>query len=83
MTNLVCCDVCGLFVTDPVHDEFHDAIAAQAGTPYEPGVQQAPPGECSYCDAERARGNTFFPSHDASPRCQSGRHNHCTCDTCF
>lgn len=23
------------------------------------------------------------PSHEASPRCKSGRHPHCTCDTCF
>ncbi len=23
------------------------------------------------------------PSHDASPNCRSGRHSHCSCDTCF
>lgn len=40
-----------------------------------------PPGECVTCD--RHRGETMMPSHDASPRCESGRHNHCTCDTCF
>ena len=27
--------------------------------------------------------NTFFPPHRASSLCQSGGHNHCTCDTCF
>ena len=37
--------------------------------------------ECSIC-ARYAPGD-FFPPHDASPRCESGRHNHCTCDTCF
>jgi hypothetical protein len=23
------------------------------------------------------------PSHDASARCESGCHSHCSCDTCF
>lgn len=25
----------------------------------------------------------FAPRHKASSRCQSGKHSHCTCDTCF
>lgn len=25
----------------------------------------------------------WAPRHKASPRCQSGKHPHCTCDTCF
>ncbi len=25
----------------------------------------------------------FVPSHKASNRCESGKHPHCTCDTCF
>ena len=42
---------------------------------------KAEPGECVYCDRER---NTdFHPPHDASARCQSSKHNHCSCDTCF
>jgi hypothetical protein len=40
-------------------------------------------GECKFCDHERAQGNDFHPSHDASLRCESGKHNHCTCDVCF
>jgi len=44
---------------------------------------KAQPGECVYCDGERAAGNDFHPSHDASDRCESGRHSHCSCDTCF
>lgn len=44
---------------------------------------KAPLGECSYCDRERAAGNDFHPSHDASRRCESGRHNHCSCEACF
>lgn len=24
-----------------------------------------------------------MPSHTAKPGCESGRHNHCTCDVCF
>lgn len=40
-------------------------------------------GECKYCDDERLAGSTFHPRHNASPRCESGGRNHCTCDTCF
>jgi hypothetical protein len=38
---------------------------------------------CTFCDTEKAAGNSFFPSHYPSSRCQSGSYNHCTCDTCF
>lgn len=27
--------------------------------------------------------DVFAPRHTASTRCQSGRRDHCTCDTCF
>lgn len=38
--------------------------------------------ESDDCNFRRsARG--FAPSHAASPRCQSGKRPHCTCDTCF
>ncbi len=36
---------------------------------------------CATC-AELARGS-FGPSHDPSPRCESGKRPHCTCDICF
>lgn len=36
---------------------------------------------CETC-AELARGS-WGPSHDPSPRCESGKRPHCTCDTCF
>lgn len=39
-----------------------------------------PVGECAYCDANR---DEMMPPHDASSRCESGKHPHCTCDTCF
>ena len=44
---------------------------------------KAPRGECEYCDREREAGLAFHPSHDACPRCESGKHNHCSCDACF
>ena len=25
----------------------------------------------------------FAPRHKASKRCESGKHNHCSCDVCF
>lgn len=27
--------------------------------------------------------NIFAPRHKPSSRCESGKHPHCTCDTCF
>lgn len=38
---------------------------------------------CSYCDSEKERNSSFFPSHKANPGCESGKHTHCTCDSCF
>jgi hypothetical protein len=35
---------------------------------------------CPSCDREKG---DFHPSHDASESCESGKRNHCTCDTCF
>jgi hypothetical protein len=51
--------------------------------PYKPHRHKAPEGECAYCDAERAKNNEYHPHHDASPRCESGKRPHCTCDTCW
>ena len=44
---------------------------------------KAPLGECRYCDRERTAATDYHPSHDASDACQSGKHSHCSCDTCF
>lgn len=38
---------------------------------------------CTGCTFERDRGNTFYPRHKASDRCESGKRNHCSCDACF
>lgn len=38
---------------------------------------------CTTCDYIRDKKDGFGPSHDASDRCESGRYDHCTCDTCF
>lgn len=40
-----------------------------------PGV-----GGCEYCKEVSVFGG---PGHSGSPNCRSGRHPHCTCDTCF
>lgn len=37
---------------------------------------------CATCDHIKASGG-FGPNHDASRGCESGKHNHCTCDFCF
>jgi hypothetical protein len=38
---------------------------------------------CPFCDRERAEGNSFHPPHDAARGCESGHHEHCSCDVCF
>lgn len=44
-------------------------------------TEAAPIGDhCSVCEKYAGQ---FAPAHDASPRCQSGGHNHCSCDVCF
>jgi hypothetical protein len=71
-----------------------EMFARATGRPWPPKEEPKPepprrrrrlptPGECVYCDAEREHGDGHHPSHDASPRCESGGHNHCTCDVCF
>lgn len=46
----------------------------------EPGGRRIVEDHCPSCSAEKGG---IHPPHFASPRCESGRHNHCTCDTCF
>jgi hypothetical protein len=46
-----------------------------------PRLRFAAPGTCRYCD--QCRTDPMMPYHEASDRCESGKHNHCTCDTCF
>ena len=36
--------------------------------------------DCKYCQANKGQ---MAPRHFASSRCESGRHNHCTCNICF
>lgn len=40
-------------------------------------------GTCAICDAACAKDVTFHPPHDPSPRCESGKRAHCSCDICF
>jgi len=46
-------------------------------------IKQMPLGECKYCDIMRLDQIEFHPSHTAKWYCESGKYNHCTCDTCF
>lgn len=39
--------------------------------------------DCAYCDMIRTTAGGHGPYHDASHRCESGKHSHCTCDSCF
>jgi hypothetical protein len=75
----------GNMISD-LHDEVerlsteNDKLKKELGA-YTKRRQRLPPGECKTCD--EWRDEKFHPAHDASPRCQSGKHAHCTCDTCF
>lgn len=61
------------------------AILSRAA-PTQCDVQSEPPkrrrriSDCAYCATINDKG---APMHDASPRCESGKRLHCTCDTCF
>lgn len=44
-------------------------------------IRCKPEGECAYCDQHRY--DEMMPKHDPSPRCESGKRPHCTCDICF
>jgi hypothetical protein len=68
-------------VSDEDPTEFIDEVLDGVFGPVPKRVFKAPAGECGYCDKQKEGG--FFPPHDASVNCESGRHNHCTCDTCF
>lgn len=41
--------------------------------------------DCAYCREAYSHPtlNAFMPQHTASPRCRSGKRNHCSCDSCF
>lgn len=64
-------------------DEFLDGWQAQALD----AVRRPTPSrrqwveDCPYCAHYTPA--EMFPPHDASPRCESGRRDHCTCDICF
>lgn len=49
--------------------------------PHPKHARRRPKGECAYCD--QYGDDPMMPRHNASERCESGKHPHCTCDTCF
>lgn len=36
--------------------------------------------DCNQCIENKGK---FYPDHEASPYCESGKRPHCTCDRCF
>ena len=47
---------------------------------YTTGKQES---TCRTCRETQRDPSHFGPYHDASPRCESGKRSHCSCDTCF
>ena len=74
---------------DPIEAYFMDAVRLQALIHTGEDVLAPKPTRrlciqgCAYCERELLDGNRHFPPHDASPRCESGKRDHCSCDTCF
>lgn len=62
-------------------ERYRKEFAAQQ-QPNLTGVRRDGVEGCSVCERIKADGG-FGPSHDASPGCESGKHEHCSCDTCF
>jgi hypothetical protein len=63
-------------------DNTENAENAPAETPVNPFAPRPRTAEgCSYC--EQFGGSLMMPPHFASPSCQSGGRNHCTCGICF
>lgn len=44
-------------------------------------IKRAEIDACPTCAARKP--GEMMPPHFASPNCESGRHNHCSCDLCF
>jgi hypothetical protein len=63
------------FDPDAAHDDRKPRILTDARRKYVEG--------CTYCESIREDTHGWGPYHDASHRCESGKHPHCTCDTCF
>ncbi len=72
--------------------KFEKTSCSQCGQEFGPGDHgyshcdghrrsRRPLGECSYCD--KYGGDPMSPRHEASERCEGGKHPHCTCDVCF
>jgi hypothetical protein len=40
-------------------------------------------GNCPYCVSCLSKGDKYFPRHNASMNCESGGHDHCSCDICY
>ncbi|MEK6880048.1 MAG: hypothetical protein AABY22_10590 [Nanoarchaeota archaeon] len=39
---------------------------------------------CKFClEQDPLNSGVMFPPHEASESCESGKHEHCTCDVCF
>jgi hypothetical protein len=53
---------------------FHEAVLAKFGKSH----SKYP--DCRECISVSVFGG---PRHEASKNCKSGKHNHCSCDTCF
>ena len=54
----------------------HDADVVEV--PFRPAGRVQADNGCAVC-----RGGGAIPFHEASPRCESGGRNHCSCDRCF
>jgi hypothetical protein len=59
--------------------EYERRETAEAAREAAEADRKAEMAACPTCQRDDPRG----PAHFASRRCESGRRNHCTCDTCY
>jgi hypothetical protein len=73
-----------LFLTEAIEPLYADGvvpIAVPPGATVMHGLRQQEAPDCETCVVLRFA--EFGPPHDPSPRCESGKHPHCSCDVCF
>jgi hypothetical protein len=67
----------------PGHPSNPSGASAARITKVYKGTQVLRDMDCPTCADAMANPGKAVPYHDASPRCESGKRPHCTCDTCF
>ncbi len=69
-----------LFKSSPMFDSIEAIPATKEVPPYR--IPRKYVDGCKFCEEIKAN-DGFGPYHDAGNGCESGKRDHCTCDSCF